>query len=90
LLGFWLGTSHRGQGYMAAACRIAVTFGRQRLGLKSLRSRVLAGNFQSIAVLRRLGFHRDTGSPAEPPDALGQRVIHDYYLDDLETAEDLT
>jgi [ribosomal protein S5]-alanine N-acetyltransferase len=55
-VGYVLREAYRGGGLMAAALRLVVAFGRERLRLAGVRAFTAADNQASIAVLRRAGF----------------------------------
>ena len=80
-LSFWLGEAYRGKGYMTAACGAAIAFARSRFGVASLKSRLIAGNTRSIAVLRRLGFQRDSAPCRDEGPAPGEIELEEYCLD---------
>ena len=87
VLGFYLHEAHRGHGYMTAACRMTIAFGRERFGLESFRARVFTENLASIAVLRRLGFQPDRPLP-EPPVGSAEPAVLEYSLSALERARE--
>ena len=63
-LGFWLGESYWGRGYMKAAVGAALacfqeTFAGPAGRVDKLKAEVLAGNSASDAVLRRCGFQQE-------------------------------
>lgn len=66
-VGFWIHPAARGQGYAAAALRLAVRFARAS-GLHHLRARTVPDNAASLRTLERAGFVRD-GVVEEPTPA---------------------
>lgn len=58
-VGYWLDYTHQGQGYMRAALRMIIYFSHERLRLHRLNAAVLPDNFDSINLLRRVGFEEE-------------------------------
>lgn len=58
-LGYWMGKSFAGQGYMSRAVRAAAHFTFGSLRLHRLEAACLQHNEQSIRVLERVGFKRE-------------------------------
>jgi len=66
-VGFWLGTRHRGHGYMTEALRAACGFGFDELGLDVIRWECLVSNLASAATARSVGFEYTGEASAEVP-----------------------
>lgn len=58
-LGYWLGASHVGQGYMSEAVRAIIPHAFGELGLHRLEAASMPSNTASIRVLERTGFMRE-------------------------------
>ncbi len=54
--GYWLGEHHQGKGLMTAACRAAMAYCFDELGLNRIEIRAATGNVKSQAIPERLGF----------------------------------
>jgi ribosomal-protein-serine acetyltransferase len=55
-IGYWLGRSFQGKGIMTDACRVAVAYLFDEMGLHRVSIHCAKGNEKSIAVARRLQF----------------------------------
>lgn len=55
-MGYWLGESWRGQGFMGDAARTLVAFGFERMDLKRIEIRTAVGNQRSRRIPETLGF----------------------------------
>lgn len=58
-LGYWMGQSFAGQGYMSAAVRSFLPFAFNSLGLHRVEAACIPDNQRSIHLLQRLGFQRE-------------------------------
>jgi len=58
-LGYWMGASHAGKGYMTAALRALVPFAHGALRLKRIEAACLPHNAASIRLLEKLNFARE-------------------------------
>nr|WP_306265267.1 GNAT family protein [Pararhizobium sp. IMCC3301] len=58
-LGYWMGESFAGQGYMSAAVRSTLPFAFNSLGLHRVEAACIPDNLRSINLLQRLGFQRE-------------------------------
>lgn len=58
-LGYWMGESFAGQGYMSAAVRSTLPFAFNSLGLHRVEAACIPDNQRSINLLQRLGFQRE-------------------------------
>ena len=56
VLGFWLGEAFTGHGYMTAACQALMVYARRTHTGKQFWAGVRHANFESAAVMERLGF----------------------------------
>ena len=59
-LGYWLGTSHWGQGFATEACKGLLQHATEKLDIRKFKSSHMTGNDASARVLAKLGF-RKTG-----------------------------
>ena len=55
-IGYWLGQSYEGQGYMSSACRAMVEHAMLEIELNRVEIRCATGNKASRAIPERLGF----------------------------------
>lgn len=55
-IGYWLGASHEGRGYMSEAVRLTTTFAFETLGANRVMIRCDVANQRSAAVARRCGY----------------------------------
>lgn len=62
-LGYYGMAAFAGQGYMAAAVRLAVAHAFDTLGLHRLEANIQPANTASVALVQRLGFRREGFSP---------------------------
>ncbi len=58
-LGYWMGASYAGKGYMSAAVRAALPFAFQTLGLHRVEAACIPNNEPSIRLLERVGFTKE-------------------------------
>lgn len=58
-IGFGLGRSHWGQGYIVEACNALIAHGFERLGLRRIEAEIDPDNSGSAQALERLGFTRE-------------------------------
>jgi ribosomal-protein-alanine N-acetyltransferase len=58
-LGYWMGESHAGQGYMTAAVRALLPYAFNALRLRRIEAACLPENIASIRLLERVGFTRE-------------------------------
>jgi len=66
-LGYWLGESHWGKGYMTEAARALVDAAHRTQQYETIAARALADNEASLRVLEKLGFHRLGKAKAKKP-----------------------
>ena len=71
-IGYWLGTPHRGRGYMTAAVEAVAEWGFGN-GIHTLKWECVVGNIASMSVARRTGFTFIGTAPAEVPSRDGSR-----------------
>ena len=57
-LGYWLGESHWGKGYMTEAAKALIDAAHRTHQYQTIAARALADNDASLHVLEKLGFHR--------------------------------
>ena len=74
-LGYWLAYEAWGKGFATEAGKAILAYGFNALGLRLVRSGVLAGNDASLRVQIKLGFRR-IGISRRGSLALGRRVDH--------------
>ncbi|MGV8970150.1 MAG: GNAT family N-acetyltransferase [Microbacteriaceae bacterium] len=65
-IGYWLGTPHRGRGYMTEAVKAVAEWGCGN-GIHTLKWECVVGNFASMSVARRAGFQFTGTGPADVP-----------------------
>jgi len=58
-LGYWIGSSYAGQGYMTEGLGRVIGVAFQELGLHRLEANIQPGNAKSIGLVKRLGFTRE-------------------------------
>jgi ribosomal-protein-serine acetyltransferase len=58
-LGYWIRTSHRGNGLAARAARLTAKFGFEQLGLIRVEVVIAVGNEASLKVAEKSGAHRE-------------------------------
>jgi [ribosomal protein S5]-alanine N-acetyltransferase len=58
-LGYWMGQSYAGKGYMTAAVRAVVPFAFGTLRLHRIEAACIPGNLASIKLLEKTGFRRE-------------------------------
>lgn len=58
-LGYWMGATYAGQGYMSAAVRSALPFAFKTVGLHRVEAACIPDNLRSINLLQRIGFQRE-------------------------------
>jgi [ribosomal protein S5]-alanine N-acetyltransferase len=58
-LGYWMGQSYAGQGYMTLAVAAMIPFCHGALGLKRIEAACIPGNTPSVRLLERSGFVRE-------------------------------
>jgi RimJ/RimL family protein N-acetyltransferase len=66
-IGWRLARAAWGQGYASEAARVSVTFAFADLGLEEIVAMAVAANTRSIAVMERLGMHRDPAEDFDHP-----------------------
>lgn len=57
-LGYWLGKSYVGHGYMTECTKALVQYATETLGMKYINAFVVSEHKKSIALLERLGFNQ--------------------------------
>lgn len=62
-LGYWIGAPFQGQGYATEALWLAIRYAFGALRLHRLEANIQPENTQSLALVRRLGFHKEGFSP---------------------------
>lgn len=55
-IGFWIGDSYRGKGFMPEACKLLIKYGFEKLNLKRIYGRAYSQNRSSCRVFEKLGF----------------------------------
>jgi ribosomal-protein-serine acetyltransferase len=73
-IGYWLGRSFQGQGYMTAAARVVVTHMFDEMELNRVEIQCAVGNDKSCSVAQRLGF-------TEEGPAREAQLLHGTYRD---------
>jgi ribosomal-protein-alanine N-acetyltransferase len=58
-LGYWIGASYQGHGYMTEAMPLVMRFAFSHLRLHRLEANIQPGNRRSIDLVRRSGFRRE-------------------------------
>ena len=66
-IGWRLARSAWGQGYASEAARASTAFAFDEIGLEEIVSMAVAANTRSIAVMERLGMHRDPAEDFDHP-----------------------
>lgn len=78
MVGYWLGSSHTGQGYMAEALAAAVEFGFTDLRLNRIEAATMPNNDASRRLLQRAGFAEE-GHACDYLQIAGQWQDHVLY-----------
>ena len=58
-LGYWMGASHAGKGYMSEALGLTIAFVFETLGLHRIEAACIPDNKRSIRLLQKAGFRRE-------------------------------
>lgn len=62
-LGYYIGASYAGRGYMTEALQLLLRYTFEKLKLHRLEANIQPGNVASIALVKRAGFRREGFSP---------------------------
>lgn len=62
-LGYYIGVSYAGQGYMQEALQLVIEYAFHELQLHRLEANIQPENTASIALVKRCGFHKEGFSP---------------------------
>jgi RimJ/RimL family protein N-acetyltransferase len=74
-LGYWLGESHWGKGYMTEAVRGLIEAAHRTPGFELITAKALADNAASLHVLEKAGFKRTGKGKGEIGNVMGKPII---------------